>query len=90
MGRESGGQESGIKIEEDRSESGHQESGIKTEDRAAESGYQEPEIKMEKTDRICFNQKRVGLTEKRAREYGLRVEAFFCLDFLVTFLSRKK
>ena len=31
-----------------------------------------------------------GLTEKRAGRMALRAEAFFCLDFLVTFLSRQK
>jgi hypothetical protein len=30
-----------------------------------------------------------GLTKKRAWEYGLREEAFFCLDFCF-FLSRKR
>jgi hypothetical protein len=29
-----------------------------------------------------------GLTEKRAKGFCLWVEAFFCLDFLVTFVSR--
>jgi len=27
---------------------------------------------------------------KAGRVYGLRAEAFFCLDFLVTFVSRQK
>jgi hypothetical protein len=31
-----------------------------------------------------------GLTEKRSEEFCLRVEAFFCLDLLVTFVSRQK
>jgi hypothetical protein len=31
-----------------------------------------------------------GLTEKRAKEFCLRAEAFFCLDLLVTFLPREK
>jgi hypothetical protein len=33
---------------------------------------------------------RGGLTEKRAGRMALRAEAFFCLDFLGTFVSRQK
>jgi len=48
-------------------------------------------IKFDHTYCPIKKQKRKGLTEMRAREYGLWAEAFFCLDFFwYFFVSSQK